>query len=135
MFISDTDKRSCLKQALGTGAGASFAALFGGVYELYSHSVYSYYMIYAFAPLMVLSLVYVWWGGFSKRPPKRAARALYTASASTASVGMIATGVVTIYGSSNRLLLGYCILTGATLAAAVVCRLIEKPSPTPQTQQ
>ncbi|MCR5816399.1 MAG: hypothetical protein K6F91_05930 [Ruminococcus sp.] len=128
MYTSVTDKRSCLRHAIGTGAGAAFTALFGGVYELYSHSVYSYFMIYAFAPLMVMSLIFVWWGGFAKRPPRRAARNLFTACAATASVGLTAAGVVAIYGSTNRLLAGYIILTGATFIAAVAAHLTDKGS-------
>ena len=123
MFISDTDRRSCLKQAIGTGAGAAFTALFGGVYELFSHSVYSYFMIYAFAPLLVMSIAYVFWGGFAKRPPERAARNLFTAAAATASVGMVAAGVVQIYGSTNRLLIGYYFLAGAALIAAIIAHV------------
>ena len=128
MFPSVTDKRSCLRHAIGTGAGAAFTALFGGVYELYSHSVYSYYMIYAFAPLMLMSLAFVWWGGFAKRPPRRAARNLFTACAATASVGLAAAGVVAIYGSTNRLLIGYVILTGVTFIAATIAHLADRGS-------
>lgn len=128
MCTSVTDKRSCLRCAIGTGAGAAFTALFGSVYELYSHSVYSYFMIYAFAPLMVMSLVFVWWGGFSKHPPRRRARNLFTACAATASVGMTAAGVVAIYGSTNKLLIGYYFLAGLTLIAAIVSHLADRGS-------
>jgi len=128
LFTSDTDRRSCIKQAAGTGAGAAFTALFGGIYELFSHSVYSYFMIYAFAPLMIMSIVYVYWGGFSKRPPKRAARNLFTASAACCSVGMLAAGVVIIYGSTNKLLIGYYFLAGATFIAALIAHLADRIS-------
>ncbi|MBQ6675025.1 MAG: hypothetical protein IJM75_02740 [Ruminococcus sp.] len=125
MFTSDTDRRSCINQALGCGCGAAFWALFGGIYEHFSHSVYSYYMIYAFAPLLVMSLLYIYWGAFAKLPPGRAARNLLSASAATASVGMAAKGVVVIFGSTNRLLPIYIIPIALTLIAGIVCYLEE----------
>ena len=78
-------------------------------------------MIYAFAPLLVMSLVYIFWGIFAKTPPKRAARNLFSASAATATVGMVANGVVIIFGSTNRLIPVYLVLTSLTLIAALIC--------------
>lgn len=75
---------------------------------------------------MAVSLIFVWWGGFAKRPPRRAARNLFTACAATASVGLTAAGVVAIYGSTNRLLICYCFLTGVTFIAGVVAHIIDK---------
>lgn len=111
MYTSATDeRRSCLDQAIGNGAGAVFWAVFGAIYEYFSHSVYSYFMIYAFAPLMLSSLIYLCVYRFWKVPPKRMTRNLFTAFAATASVGMAAKGVVVIFGSTNRLLPIYLIL-------------------------
>lgn len=115
-----------MRQALGCGCGAAFAALFGAIYELFSHSVYSYSMIYAFAPLLALSLIYIFWGSFARVVPKRAARNLFTASAATAAVGLVANGVVYIFGSTNRLLAGYIFLTAATFTAALICYLHDR---------
>lgn len=45
--------------AIGCAAAAGFLAFFGAVYEHFSHEVYSYYMIYAFAiPLFLGALPY-----------------------------------------------------------------------------
>ena len=119
MFTSDTDRRACLRQAIGCGCGAAFAALFGAIYEHFSHSVYSYFMIYAFVPLFVMSLVYVYFGAFGKVPPRRAARNLFTAAAGCTCVGMTAKGVVVIFGSTNRLLPIYIVIAGVTFLAAI----------------
>ena len=50
MYTSD---KSALKNCIGHICVSRFLALFGAIYERYSHEVYSYYMIYAFAiPLL-----------------------------------------------------------------------------------
>ena len=46
MFTSD--KERALKGCLLYGCAALFFAVLGFVYELFSHEVYSYYMIYHF---------------------------------------------------------------------------------------
>ena len=44
-------------------AAAVFCALFGAVYEIFSHGVFSFYMIYAFAFPLVLGAVPMLWMG------------------------------------------------------------------------
>ena len=54
MFTSDKRSVFLTRAALGHLAAAALCALFGTVYERFSHGVYSYYMIYAFALPMML---------------------------------------------------------------------------------
>ena len=49
MYTSDSDRELALRIAVNYVAVALFCALFGAVYEIFSHEVYSYPMIYAFA--------------------------------------------------------------------------------------
>lgn len=51
LYISDIDvnKRKASHTAFVYLLIVIFCSLFGAVYELYSHEVYSFYMIYAFA--------------------------------------------------------------------------------------
>ena len=53
MFTSGTNNRKAIKVTLVYLVISCFCALFGAVYELFSHEVYSFYMIYAFAFPMV----------------------------------------------------------------------------------
>ena len=56
MYTSD---KKALKNCIGHICAAAFLAFFGAVYERFSHEVYSYYMIYAFAiPLFFGALPY-----------------------------------------------------------------------------
>lgn len=50
MYTSDIDanSKSALKTALVYLLASLFCVLFGAVYELFGHGVYSYFMIYAF---------------------------------------------------------------------------------------
>lgn len=80
-----------------------FCVLFGAVYELYSHEVYSYYMLYAFVfplaggtlPFAALSLTH------RKKYPNALARNLYHCGIGTLTVGSVIEGVLEIYGTTN----------------------------------
>ena len=49
MYISGTDKKSYMNTACVYLAVSAFCAVFGEVYEHFSHNVYSAYMVFAFA--------------------------------------------------------------------------------------
>ena len=51
MFISERKLLTHMTTMLGSSV---FFALFGAIYEQFSHQVYSYYMIYAFALPLIL---------------------------------------------------------------------------------
>lgn len=86
-----------------------FCALFGMVYEHFSHGVYSGYMIYAFVfplaggafPFLTMAQI-----GFTILPGKIALN-LYNAGIATVTVGSIMEGVLAIYGTTNGLLSFY----------------------------
>ena len=81
-----------------------FCALFGAVYERFSHGVYSFYMIYAFVfPLAGGTLPFLAISLFRKRYPGAVARNLYHSGVATLTVGSIVQGVLAIYGTTNRL--------------------------------
>ena len=61
MFTSDinANRRKASRTSLIYLIVSLFCALFGAVYEMFSHEVYSYYMIYAFAfPLIGGTLLF-----------------------------------------------------------------------------
>ena len=82
-----------------------FCGLFGAVYEIYSHEVYSYYMLYAFAfPLAGGVLPFLAIGLFRiKRCPGALSRNLYHSGIATLTVGSVIRGVLDIYGTTNGL--------------------------------
>lgn len=105
LYTSDTDiSKRALKTAFVYLLVSLFCALFGAVYEMFSHEVYSFYMIYAFAfplaggtfPFLAISL-------FRKRYPGAASRNIYHCGIATLTVGSIVQGILDIYGTTNRL--------------------------------
>ena len=114
MYTSDTDKDAgrAAKTAFVYLLCAIFLALFGAVYEIYSHQVYSFYMLYAFAfplvggvlPFLVLHLWDATWY------PNLWMRRLYHAGIATLSVGSVIQGVLEIYGTTNALVRWYWVI-------------------------
>ena len=99
-----------------------FCAAFGGIYEYFSHGVYSYFMLYAFAfplcggalPFAALSLAP------SAQMPGPVPRQLYHFAIAALTVGSIMTGVLEIYGTTNDLLQVYWYAGALLLLAALI---------------
>jgi len=92
------------------------AALIGAVYECFSHEVYSYYMIYAFAFPLVLGAVpslLLLKRARSLRIPYRCSQ-MWQLGILTLTVGSMFQGVLEIYGTTNRLIMLY-LIAGAVL--------------------
>ena len=87
--------------------GSLFLALFGAIYEIFSHEVYSYFMIYAFAlPLLLGALPYTVMLLKEKYPDRQFFNFWNTAIA-TLSIGCVFYGVLAIYGTTNILAVVY----------------------------
>lgn len=90
-----------------------FIGVFGFVYEIFSHGVYSAGMMFAF--LLPLLLVAVPYGGLNmllraEALPLRLsefAGTIYRSAVLTATVGMLFHGVLSIYGTTNKLVYLY----------------------------
>ena len=125
MYISDNKKRQAVRIAGNYIAASLFCALFGAVYELFSHEVYSYSMIYAFAiplaggalPFLAIAM------GHLRRFPGRISRSLYHAAITTFTIGSIMKGVLEIYGTTSALLPVYWIAGGLLIAGAVALNI------------
>lgn len=107
MFTSDIDmnRKRASKTTFVYLLISLFCILFGAVYEIYSHEVYSYYMIYAFCfPLVGGALVFSALS-FLKltKYPHAVSRNLYHSGIATLTVGSIVRGVLDIYGTTNVL--------------------------------
>lgn len=119
--------RGWLRRAVGFAAASCITALFGALYELFSHGVYSYSMLYAFGYMLVggvvPSLVMACLGRECRRG---AAFELYVFALSCATVGSLVGGVFEIFGSSSRLLPLFYVLSALSAFASAVLWLIRR---------
>lgn len=109
---------------------ALFCMFFGAVYELFSHEVYSFYMIYAFAfllvggtlPFFIISLLE------QMLYPGTFARNLYHSGIATFTVGSIIQGVLDIYGTTNSLTRLYWYIGGSLILLGIVSYVVQMAS-------
>lgn len=128
--LSISDTKSYTRTALVYLLIAAFCALFGSIYERFSHGVYSYHMLYAFAypllggtlPALVLSLL-------EKPLPTPMIRTLHRCAIATFTVGSILHGVLEIYGTTNRLTALYFPTASLLLLAATTAYLFQLKNP------
>ena len=122
MYISVNKKEQAVRTAHNYIKISLFIALFGAIYELFSHEVNSYHMIYAFViplaggalPFLAIAM------GRAKRYPGKISRSLYHAGIATLTVGSIMSGVLAIYGTTNNLLGAYWIIGGLLITGALL---------------
>lgn len=122
MYTLDNDNtRQTVKTAFVYLLISLFCALFGAVYEVFSHEVYSFYMLYAFIfPLAGGTLPFLAISLFRKRYPETVARNIYHSGIATLTVGSIIQGVLEIYGTTNRLTGLYWIVGVILLFAGII---------------
>ncbi len=97
-----------------------FCAVFGAIYEVFSHEVYSFYMIYAFMIPLVLGVfapMLVMFRG--KRAVSPLSLSFWNMAVATFTVGSLYKGVIEIYGTTNKMAVIYPI-AGATLILMAV---------------
>ena len=104
----------------------AFLALFGAIYEKFSHEVYSYHMIYAFAVPLLLGVLPDAALLLGNRRISRVTLRLWNYGIATLSVGSVFQGALEIYGTTNSLSIVYPIAGGALLLAGVFCYLASK---------
>ena len=115
-----TSERDLKKSLLWNIIGAVILALFGAVYELFSHEVYSYYMIYAFAFPLILGVLPYTLLLISGRIPGIAAVRLWNSGITALSVGSVFRGVLDIYGTTNAKSIVYPIAGFVLLASGII---------------
>ncbi|MBQ1847206.1 MAG: hypothetical protein II135_04290, partial [Clostridia bacterium] len=109
---------------LGNIAGTVFLALFGAVYELFSHEVYSYFMIYAFAVPLTLGVLIYALLLILRKYPGRAALNLWNSGIAAISVGCVFRGVLEIYGTTNSLSVIYPVSGLLLLTAGLITWIV-----------
>lgn len=126
MYTSRRIERQRLLYAHGLRLllAAAGAALFGAVYEHFSFGVWSFWMVYAFAPFLLGGL---WLLVLPNRKsiPGDLFLALLEPGLVMLSLGSVLIGVLEIYGTENRLLPVLPCVGGALVLAAVIVRAAE----------
>jgi len=114
------------KQLLYHAAGAVFLALFGAVYEVFSHEVYSYFMLYAFAIPLTMGVVPYAVLLLRGTYPGETFLNLWNTAIATLSVGSVFAGVLAIYGTTNSLILAYPVAGGLLIAGSFAALLASR---------
>ena len=100
-------------------AGTLFLVLFGAVYEMFSHGVFSVFMLYAFAVPLVFGVTLYLVLLFLGKYPDRVFLNLWNSAIAAFSAGCVFQGVLEIYGTTNSLMIVYPI-AGCVLAASAL---------------
>ena len=127
MFASpvETSQRACVRMAFRYLFITILCALIGAVYELFSHGVYAYGMLYAFAfPLLGGLLPALLLAGRGGKLPSDTALQLWHFGISALTVGSFFSGALKIYGTSSRLTQIYWFAGGACLLLSLLSALI-----------
>lgn len=118
-----------LKSAFVYLAASLFCAFFGAVYELFSHEVYSYFMIYAFAiPLVLGALPNLVIALKGLRAPGKLAANAWNSGVAALTVGSIFKGALDIYGTTSQLALVYPVVAAILLVAGLAFHFLAAPS-------
>ncbi len=110
MTLSTLDINKLKKQSFRYLVGSIICFVFSMIYEHFSHNVYSNYMIYAFLiPLLmgflISGLIYII---KPSKMPSNLSNSIYNYSVITLTFGSIISGILEIYGTTNKLI--YCYL-------------------------
>ena len=96
-------------------------AVAGAVYEMFSHGVYSNYMIYAFTiPLVLGCLPHLLDNKGVFEAAGQITEKLLLAAVSTLSAGSLIKGVLEIYGTTNSLTIIYPVVGGILMAICTI---------------
>ncbi len=124
MYTSEKGLKQHLRWHL---IASGFLAFFGGIYEFFSHGVYSGWMIFAFAvPLLLGALPYVLLLHRGKAPGWVFLN-LWNSGVACLSVGCVFQGVLAIYGTTNALIVVYPIAGGLLLLLGLTSVFLRLP--------
>ena len=125
MFTSDTDRKSAFRSLIFFVIFTAFMALFGAIYEIFSHGVYSYFMIYAFAFSLVLGVIpHLFIALYGKVFPKPISKNCWNHGVITLTVGSAFYGVLDIFGTTNFTVLVYLSVGGVLIIAGLTTYVV-----------
>lgn len=126
-MISSTSSNKSAKKSLFIYIGVTiFAGIFSFAYELFSHQVYSNFMVYLFVIPLILGVIP---NAFALAIPRLNVgsawqKTVQAFAIATPSVGSILQGIVEIYGTTNSLINYFFIAGGVFLLMSVVIWII-----------
>ena len=121
------------KHLLFNVIGTAFLGLFAAVYEAFSHGVYSYFMLFAFAIPLVMGVLPYTLLLIKEKYPDRIFLNLWNSAIAALSMGSVFAGVLAIYGTTNSLIIVYPIAGGVLMLLSLISLLIgKKPRTQPQ---
>ena len=119
--------RPALPTAFATLVISAFVAIFGAVYECFSHGVWSGYMVYAFMIPLLLDAVPFTLLALRCRPmPGRWVLNFHHAGVATLTVGSIFEGVLVIYGTTHPMTMVYWIVGPVLLLLGLLTHLLRR---------
>ena len=127
MFTLRSEKRDIKRNMFIYLGVFLFVALFGLIYEQFSHGVYSFFMAFAFLFPMILGfLPYILFYFFGKdNYPSVLTSDLYNAGVATITMASVFKGVLDIYGTTRDVHLYILTITGIVfLFAGIICHII-----------
>lgn len=124
MSTSDNRRKQILRTAFFYTLITLFCVIFGAVYEQFSHGVYSYKMIYAFAvPLILGTIVLFLIALRAGRFPNSGSLLYWNCGVAALTIGLLFNGVLDIYGTTNQWIIVYYIAAGILLVTGIVLYL------------
>lgn len=121
MTLYILDKKDLKTNALYMLGFSLFCALFGAIYEVFSHEVYSFYMIYGFAiPLVGGTTLFLLLERFGKKMPDRTSVSFWNMAIVTLTIASLYRGIIDIYGTTNKKIWIYVIAAGVLGVIAVI---------------
>lgn len=130
MYTSDTEanRTRALKTAFIYLLISLFCLLFGAVYEYFSHGVFSYAMIYAFAFPLILGVFLFFLMGITriKVYPAPVILVYHHCAIATLTMGSLVQGALEIYGTTNDLTVYYFAIGAGLLIAEVFTYLFQR---------
>ena len=123
---ANKDRKNFIRTARNYLIISAVTTVFGAVYELFSHGVWSYFMVYAFAaPLALGALPSVFLALREVTPAvSRTARKFYRVGLASLTLGMIFAGVIEISGTDSYLTKYYFIAAAALFTAAALVQVL-----------
>ena len=126
-MISSTSSSKSAKKSLFIYIGVTiFAGVFSFVYELFSHQVYSDFMVYLFVFPLVLGVIP---NALALAIPRLNVgsawqKTVQAFAVATLSVGSILQGIVEIYGTTNSLINYFFIVGGVFLLTSIIIWIV-----------
>ncbi len=121
MFTLDERKQRLIVSSFYQLMFTIFCAVFGAIYEVFSHEVYSFYMIYAFMiPLVFGVFVPMMVALKGKRTVNALSLSFWNMAIATFTVGSLYMGVIEIYGTTNKMAVIYPVAGTALVFLAFI---------------